>query len=121
MQIEKKGNGPWADVSVSCGAVSIAVGEEVLLLNCNALQQDSQMFIDIVRGANGSLVRGVENGSEYVASLILPPARYKDVPAPEGSSSGMGSESTVQERIPLDETLAAVRLVLWTVTDNQEL
>jgi len=42
------------------------------------------------------------------------------VPAPEGSSSGMGSESTVQERIPLDETLAAVRLVLWTVTDNQE-
>ena len=34
MQIEKKGNGPWADVKVSCGAVSIAVGEEVLLLNC---------------------------------------------------------------------------------------
>lgn len=121
MQIEKKGNGPWPGVTVACGAVSIAVGDEGILLNCNDRQQDSQIFIDIVRGADGSLAEGVENGSEYVATIIIPPARYKDVPAPEGTSSGMGTESTMQERIPLDENLASVRLVLWTVTENKEI
>lgn len=122
MQIEKKGSGPWPEVTVSCGAVAIAVGDNAILLNCNDRQQDSQLFIDIVRGADGSLAEGVENGTEYVASIVIPPARYKEVAAPQPLSGGMYSmeESTSLERIPLDEDLTAVRLVLWTVTDNQE-
>ena len=85
----------------------------------------------MVRGIGGKLTEGVENGTEYVANLIIPPARYEDVPLPvtlaevdvpdDLDPMCISSAPTTQiERVPLgEEDMAAVRLILWTVQDPQ--
>ena len=103
MQMEKKGSGPWPGVEVDGVNVTLTVGDNALSFDCAALQEDGQVTVDVVRGHDGGLAVGVENGTEYVANLIIPPAHYEDVPLP----------------VTLEEP-EAVRLILWTVTDNME-
>ena len=77
MQIEKKGAGPWPTVSVDGTTVSITACGETRSYDCNALQGDAQVVLDIVRTADGGLAEGVANGVEYVASLIIPASRVR--------------------------------------------
>ena len=82
MQIEKKGSGPWPGVEVEGVKVTLTVGENSLSFDCAALQEDGQVTVDVVRGHEGGLAVGVDNGTEYVANLLIPPARYEEVPLP---------------------------------------
>ena len=78
------------------------------------------------------IVNGVEKGVEYVANLIIPPVRYEDVPLPVTLEEPELPEdldpacltsvpTTERVRVPLAaEEMEAVRLILWTVTDNME-
>lgn len=134
MQIEKNGSGPWPEVAVDGVNVTLSVGSETpLTLDCAALQEDWQVTVDVVRGQDGALAQGVENGTVYVANLIIPPARYEDVPLAEplavaeaslqeeDPAGGMMQPTTESVRVPLQaEDMESVRLILWTVTHNQQ-
>lgn len=132
MQMEKKGSGPWPGVNVDGVNVTLTVGESSLTFDCAALQEDGQVTVDVVRGHDGGLAVGVENGVEYVANLIIPPVRYEDVPLPVTLEEPDLPEdldpacitpapTTESVRVPLAASdMEAVRLILWTVTDNME-
>ncbi len=130
MQIEKKGAGPWPTVSVDGTTVSITACGETRSYDCNALQGDAQVVLDIVRTADGGLAEGVANGVEYVASLIIPASRYENVPLPmtleepvlpEGvdpaSISPVPTTETVRKELAATD-MEAIRLILWTITEN---
>lgn len=130
MQIERKGSGPWAEVAVDGVTVTLALDGETLAYDCAALQQRSQVAIDVVRNLSGQLVQTAADGGEYVANLIIPPARYADVdlPAPaieEEIPEGV-DPACIQMRplvetvqVPLaPEDMETVRLILWTVTEK---
>ena len=132
MQIEKNGSGPWPGVDVEGVTVTLTVGDDALSFDCAALQEDGQVTVDVVRGHDGGLAVGVENGVEYVANLIIPPVRYEDVPLPVTLEEPDLPEdldpacitpapTTESVRVPLAASdMEAVRLILWTVTDNME-
>lgn len=132
MQIERKGSGPWPGVAVDGVNVTLTVGDKALSFDCAALQEDGQVTVDVVRGHDSGLAVGVENGTEYVANLIIPPARYEDVPLPvtleepdlpEDLDPACITPAPTREivRVPLAASdMEAVRLILWTVTDNME-
>lgn len=132
MQMEKKGSGPWPGVEVDGVNVTLTVGDNALSFDCAALQEDGQVTVDVVRGHDGGLAVGVENGTEYVANLIILPASYEDVPLPVTLEEPDLPEdldpacitpapTTESVRVPLAASdMEAVRLILWTVTDNME-
>ena len=132
MQIEKNGSGPWPGVEMDGVTVTLTVGDDALSFDCAALQEDGQVTVDVVRGHDGGLAVGVEKGVEYVANLIIPPVRYEDVPLPvtleepdlpeDLDPACLTSVPTTERvRVPLAaEEMEAVRLILWTVTDNME-
>lgn len=132
MQIEKNGSGPWPGVDVEGVTVTLTVGDDALSFDCAALQEDGQVTVDVVRGHDGGLAVGVEKGVEYVANLIIPPARYEDVPLPVtleeldlpedlDPACITPAPTTESVRVPLAASdMEAVRLILWTVTDNME-
>ena len=132
MQIEKNGSGPWPGVDVKGVTVTLTVGDDALSFDCAALQEDGQVTVDVVRGHDGGLAVGVEKGVEYVANLIIPPVRYEDVPLPVTLEEPDLPEdldpacitpapTTESVRDPLAASdMEAVRLILWTVTDNME-
>lgn len=132
MQMEKKGSGPWPGVEVDGINVTLTVGESSLAFDCAAMQEDGQVTVDVVCGHDGGLAVGVENGTEYVANLIIPPAHYEDVPLPVTLEEPDLPEdldpacitpapTTESVRVPLAASdMEAVRLILWTVTDNME-
>ena len=132
MQIEKNGSGPWPGVDVEGVTVTLTVGDDALSFDCAALQEDGQVTVDVVRGHDGGLAVGVEKGVEYVANLIIPPVRYEDVPLPVTLEEPDLPEdldpacitpapTTDSVRVPLAASdMEAVRLILWTVTDNME-
>jgi len=132
MQIEKNGSGPWPGVKVDGVTVTLTVGDDALSFDCAALQEDGQVTVDVVRGHDGGLAVGVEKGVEYVANLIIPPVRYEDVPLPVTLEEPDLPEdldpacitpapTTESVRVPLAASdMEAVRLILWTVTDNME-
>lgn len=132
MQIEKNGSGPWPGVDVEGVTVTLTVGDDALSFDCAALQEDGQVTVDVVRGHDGGLTVGVEKGVEYVANLIIPPVRYEDVPLPVTLEEPDLPEdldpacitpapTTESVRVPLAASdMEAVRLILWTVTDNME-
>jgi len=132
MQIEKNGSGPWPGVDVEGVTVTLTVGDDALSFDCAALQEDGQVTVDVVRGHDGGLAIGVEKGVEYVANLIIPPVRYEDVPLPVPLEEPDLPEdldpacitpapTTESVRVPLAASdMEAVRLILWTVTDNME-
>lgn len=132
MQIEKNGSGPWPGVDVEGVTVTLTVGDDALSFDCAALQEDGQVTVDVVRGHDGGLAVGVEKGVEYVANLIIPPVRYEDVPLPVTLEEPDMPEdldpacitpapTTESVRVPLAASdMEAVRLILWTVTDNME-
>lgn len=132
MQIETKGSGPWPGVDVDGVKVTLTVGDDALSFDCAALQEDGQVTVDAVRGHDGGLAVGVEKGTEYVANLIIPPVRYEDVPLPVTLEEPDLPEdldpacitpapTTESVRVPLAASdMEAVRLILWTVTDNME-
>jgi len=132
MQIEKNGSGPWPGVDVEGVTVTLTVGDDALSFDCAALQEDGQVTVDVVRGHDGGLAIGVEKGVEYVANLIIPPVRYEDVPLPVTLEEPDLPEdldpacitpapTTESVRVPLAASdMEAVRLILWTVTDNME-
>lgn len=132
MQIEKNGSGPWPGVDVEGVTVTLTVGDDALSFDCAALQEDGQVTVDVVRGHDGGLAVGVEKGVEYVANLIIPPAHYEDVPLPVTLEEPDLPEdldpacitpapTTESVRVPLAASdMEAVRLILWTVTDNME-
>ena len=132
MQIERKGSGPWPGVAVDGVNVTLTVGDKALSFDCAALQEDGQVTVDVVRGHDSGLAVGVENGTEYVANLIIPPVRYEDVPLPvtleepdlpENLDPACITPAPTTEivRVPLAASdMEAVRLILWTVTDNME-
>lgn len=132
MQIEKNGSGPWPGVDVEGVTVTLTVGDDALFFDCAALQEDGQVTVDVVRGHDGGLAVGVEKGVEYVANLIIPPVRYEDVPLPVTLEEPDLPEdldpacitpapTTESVRVPLAASdMEAVRLILWTVTDNME-
>lgn len=132
MQMEKKGSGPWPGVKVDGVNVTLTVGESSLVFDCAALQEDGQVMVDVVRGHDGGLAVGVENGVEYVANLIIPPAYYEDVPLPvtleepdlpEDLDPACITPAPTTESVRVQLCAAdmeAVRLILWTVIDNME-
>lgn len=132
MQIEKNGSGPWPGVDVEGVTVTLTVGDDALSFDCAALQEDGQVTVDVVRGHDGGLAVGVEKGVEYVANLTIPPVRYEDVPLPVTLEEPDLPEdldpacitpapTTESVRVPLAASdMEAVRLILWTVTDNME-
>lgn len=133
MQIERSGSGPWPEVNLDGVKITLSAGGESLVFDCSGLQEDSQVTVDVVRGQNGGLAVGVENGTDYVANLIIPPARYEDVPLTMPLSGGEDlpedidptcitpAPTTERVRVPLSAAdMEAVRLILWTVTDNME-
>lgn len=129
MQIEKKGSGPWAEVSQTGAVVTIALGEDEKIFDCTALQQDAQLVIDVVMGFDGHLAEGIANGSEYVANVIIPPKRYADVdlpvtlaeePLPEGADAAGFTPAPVVETVPVpleEDDMEAIRVILWTVNE----
>lgn len=132
MQIEKNGSGPWPGVDVEGVTVTLTVGDDALSFDCAALQEDGQVTVDVVRGHDGGLAVGVDNGTEYVANLIIPPAHYEDVllpvtleepdlPEDLDPACITPAPTTESMRVPLAASdMEAVRLILWTVTDNME-
>ena len=132
MQIEKNGSGPWPGVDVEGVTVTLTVGDDALSFDCAALQEDGQVTVDVVRGHDGGLAVGVEKGVEYVANLIIPPVRYEDVPLPVtleeldlpedlDPACITPAPTTESVRVTLAASdMEAVRLILWTVTDNME-
>lgn len=132
MQIEKNGSGPWPGVEMDGVTVTLTVGDDALSFDCAALQEDGQVTVDVVRGHGGALAVGVANGTEYVANLIIPPVRYEDVPLPVtleeldlpedlDPACITPAPTTESVRVPLAVSdMEAVRLILWTVTDNME-
>ena len=131
MQIARKGSGPWPVVTEDGVKVTLGMGDEALAFDCAALQEDAQVTVDVVRGADGRLAEGVANGTEYVACLFIPPARYEQVPLPVTLEAAeelpedldpmciTPAPTTASVRVPLGpDDMEAVRLILWTITDN---
>lgn len=126
MQIVKMDKGPWPQVSVDGVKVCITVGDQEKVFDCQALQQDSQVCIDLVRSPQGELLTGVANGTSYVANLTIPPARYREVPLPVTPAGDDVDPSCINDspatelvRIPLEtEDMEAVVLQLWAITEN---
>ncbi len=88
----------WAlngDVLTVCG-LSISLEEE---------QEDSQVCISIMR-RNGEVCRGVSEGGEYIAEVVIPPRKYQ-------SSEPSGDEEAVIEPMSLDVDTVILRL--WPI------
>lgn len=116
MQIEKMGSGPWSAVAVDGTEISLTVGGQGQRYDCAALQANDQITLDVVLDANKALAQGVGNGVAYVATLIIPAARYAE-PDLESSTE----EEAGPERLPLTAAdMESVRCVLWTLTETAE-
>ncbi|MDR2891584.1 MAG: hypothetical protein LBV80_00635 [Deltaproteobacteria bacterium] len=127
IQVVKNGLGPWAEYSEAGTTVSITCHNVTLPIDCAARQTDARVTIDVVHGAGGALVEGIEGGGSYVATLEIPPAKYAepDLPvmplsAPDGEDGGFDGMAMEgggsPERLPLTpEEMATVILRLWTI------
>lgn len=76
-------------------------------------QKDSQVIIDICM-KNGELAVGL--GDTYVASIIIPPAKYELIETDELDKNGNPIYS--MNKIPLD--LELVELILWQYQKKKE-
>lgn len=75
-----------------------------LTLDLEEEQQDSQARISIMC-RNGEVCRGVSEGGEYIAEVVIPPRRYQ-LSEPEG-------EEAIVEPLPLDVDTVILRL--WPI------
>ncbi len=76
-------------------------------------QKDSQVIMDICM-KNGELAVGL--GDTYVASVIIPPAKYELVETDELDENGNPIYS--MNKIPLD--LESIELILWQYQKQEE-
>ena len=126
IQVIQNGSGPWPEYAEAGTVVSVTCHGSTVEIDCAARQMDSRVTIDLVHGAGGALEEGVASGESYVATLEIPPAKYKEpelleAPEPEEDEEGemaFERESTPRERLPLtDADMVAVILRLWTTPD----
>jgi hypothetical protein len=100
--------GPFIDWSLD--GTLLSVGD--ILIDLEEQQQDSQAIIDICE-KDGELVIGL--GDAYVASVLIPPAKYKLTEAGVDENDNPVYES---EKLPLDTE--AVQLILWQYQKSDE-
>ncbi len=120
IQVIQNGTGPWPEYEEEGTVVRVNCHGSTLAIDCAARQTDARVTIDMVR-AGGELREGAAGGESYVATLEIPPAKYKEperpkAPEPDEEEGGMMfEEGAGAERLPLTaEDMVTVVLRLWT-------
>lgn len=107
MRIEMMGQGPVSDFSVNDLVVTVGDVE----IDCAQRQTDKRKIIDI-RATGDQVAEG--SGDALVASIVIPPIQYDEVPGEAtepGGTEGEGEvESVALQQIPLSSDLVLLRL-----------
>ena len=86
-----------------------------LAVNLASAQGDTEQIIDICRNVAGSLICGM--GDAYVASILIPPAKYHTEITDETDANGSAIYEQIKE--PLDTN--AVKLLLWQYSKTTDI
>ena len=97
---------PGPHTLYSLAGTILSIGEDVSI-DLFAEQGDTQHIIDICADKNGALARGL--GEAYAVNVLIPPAKYIDVPTGENDEDGR--PMYIPEKQPLDTE--GVELLLW--------
>jgi hypothetical protein len=104
MRIEMMGQGPVPDFSVN----DLVVNVEGVEIDCAPRQTDKREIIDI-RATGDQVAEGT--GDALVASIVIPPIQYEEVPADPADPGGeAGEESVILQQVPLSSDLVLLRL-----------
>ena len=112
MIVKKLGSGPWADYQINGAAVTI----ESLEIDCQAIQSEHPVVVDVCDDGAGNMVIGSEAGRRYVANLIVPPQNFHKEPTGETDIDGNPLYQRVAE--PLDAN--KIKLNLWPRAEKKE-
>lgn len=113
MKVVEVNVGKKIEYSVSKNKITF---EDELMLNCEKLERDFDVCVDICIDKNGMLTAGTL-GEKYAAQIEIPERSYteKEVANPDYNEDDENSSETITERIPVPFSMANVTLKLYAI------
>lgn len=96
---------PVADFGVSGATITIAG----TAIDCDALQADSQVLINVAKDKAGTIKLNPKNGGACLAIIRIPARQYQEIAGEPDPQSG--EPTIVRAEIPLDPN--AISVELW--------
>jgi hypothetical protein len=113
MKVIEVNVGKKIEYSVSKNKITF---EDALMLNCEKLERDFDVCVDICIDKNGMLTAGTL-GEKYAAQIEIPAREYvvDEIPNPAYDSEDENSKETITEKIPVSFNMANVTLKLYAI------
>jgi hypothetical protein len=116
MQVEILGDGKTAAYEINGTIVKVVdINGSYMEIDCNAIQEDSAVIVDICRDGAGNLVNGIKDAISYVASITIPPHEKYEQPKLNEDGEPIIDENgnQVYEVVVSPINMGKVRLTLW--------
>lgn len=113
MKVEEVNVGTKIEYSVTKNKITFA---DELTLNCEKLERDSDVCIDICIDKNDMVTAG-QLGQKYAAQIEIPARQYKEteVKNPDYDPDDENSSETIMEKTPIAFSMANVTLKLYAI------
>ncbi len=117
MKVVEVNTGKKIEHSVSKSKITFA---DELMLNCEKLERDYDVCVDICIDKNGMVTAG-QLGEKYAAQIEIPARQYteKQIPNPDYNPDAETDNNVVQEfiteKIPVAFSMANVTLKLYAI------
>ena len=115
MDIEVRDSANVVPYAVDGTKITFGMDDNKITIDCAAKQTDMQVMIDVFQSDDRSLT--LDKEIFYVATVIIPPAKYNIVDA--GEKDDMGNEKYNKVKIDLMDNL--VQVVLWPLAKSVDL
>lgn len=95
---------PIADFGIAGTIITI----DSVIIDCAALQSDSQVLINVAKDKAGVVKLNPKSGGTCLAIIRIPAKQYQDVPGDPDPQTG--DPTVVRTEVPLDPSAIAVEL-----------
>lgn len=113
MKVVEVNVGSKIEYSISKNKITFA---DELMLNCEKLERDYDVCVDICIAKNGMITAG-QLGEKYAAQIEIPARQYveKEVPNPDYNPEEENSNENIVEKTPVAFSMANVTLKLYAI------
>lgn len=113
MKVVEVNVGTKIEYSVSKNKITFA---DELMLNCEKLERDYDVCVDICIDKNGMVTAG-QLGEKYAAQIEIPARQYEEteVENPDYDPDDENSSKTIMEKTPVPFSMANVTLKLYAI------